>query len=220
MLRFLFAVLLIAAVPMSGWAAEERTDIHASAEQVQPLLAGMMAPAFSLQTASGERFDFDPEALQKPVVATFFRGGWCPYCNLHLAEMRGAEAQLRELGFEVWFISLDKPELLIDSLDDPDIGYTLYSDAEAEASRALGIAFRVDDDTVERYKGFGIDLEQASGRDHHVLPVPATFIIGSDGMINFTYANPRYNVRLHPDVLLAAANAYLEDADQRLKPNR
>jgi peroxiredoxin len=150
-------------------------------------------------------------------VLTFFRGGWCPYCNLHLAEMRHAEVQLKEMGFAVWFMSIDKPGVLVESLDEPDIGYTLYSDAQISATRAFGLAFRVDDETVERYKGLAIDLEEASGEEHHVLPVPATFIIGENGMINFAYANPSYNVRLHPNVLLAAAKAYREDADKRLK---
>lgn len=217
MFKMMLASALLALTAGTAFAAEQRSDVHASAELVQPLLPGMQAPGFTLQTAGGEPFVFTPTALNGPVVMTFFRGGWCPYCNLHLAEMRGTEARLRDMGFEVWFISLDKPELLVDSLDDPDSGYTLYSDAKAEASRAFGIAFRVDDKTLERYKGFGIDLEQTSGEMHHVLPVPATFIIGRDGMINFTYANPSYNVRLHPDVLLAAANAYQQDADQRLK---
>lgn len=217
MFKFLMASLVLASSSTLSLAGESRTDIHASAEQAQPLMAGMMAPSFTLQTATGSDYNFDPSDIERPVVLTFFRGGWCPYCNLHLAEMRGTEEKLKEMGFDVWFISLDKPELLVDSLDDPDIGYTLYSDAKIEASREFGIAFRVEDKTVERYKGFGIDLEQTSGENHHVLPVPATFIVGTDGVINFTYANPRYDVRLHPDVLLAAAGAYSQDADKRLK---
>lgn len=210
------ALCLLIALPATALAGE-RTDIHESAEVAQPLMPGMQAPAFAVRAADGAPFDFDPSAMERPVVLTFFRGGWCPYCNLHLAEMRHAEAELRELGFDVWFLSMDRPEVLVDSLDEPDIGYTLYSDSALEATRGFGIAFKVDDSTVERYQGFGIDLEDVSGEDHHVLPVPATFLIGTDGVINFAYANPSYNVRLHPDVLLAAAKAYLADADQRLK---
>jgi len=73
---------------------------------------------------------------------------------------------------------------------------------------------------VEKYLTFGIDLEKASGQDHHVLPVPSTFLIGADGVIRFQYTNPDYKVRLHPDVLLAAARAYLDDADTRLERQR
>jgi peroxiredoxin len=135
---------------------------------------------------------------------------------MHLSEMRLAEQQLRQMGFNIWFISIDKPELLLESLDDPDIGYTIYSDSALEATRAFGLAFHVDDEMNTLLLSYDIDLEKASGESHHVLPAPATYIIGTDGIINFAYINPNYKVRLHPDVLLAAAKAYNEKADKRL----
>jgi len=201
-------------------AAENREDIHASADQVQPLLIGMKAPDFTVRDVEGQTFSFEPGAQAKPIVLTFFRGGWCPYCNLHLSELRLAEEQLEEMGFNIWFISIDKPELLLASLDDPDIGYTIYSDSSLSATRAFGLAFRVDDKLNTRYLSYDIDLERASGEEHHVLPAPATYIIGTDGIINFAYINPDYKVRLHPDVLLAAARAYNDDADKRLESRR
>ena len=81
----------------------------------------------------------------------------------------------------------------------------------------FSLAFRVNDEMVERYKTYDIDLEAASGESHHVLPVPSTFIIASDGMIRFQYTNPDYAVRLHPDVLLAAACAYDDEVNDRLR---
>ena len=216
MKKALIAILLLAVSIHTAVASGGRESIHDSAEQAQPLMAGMMAPSFEVRTAADEPFAFDPLAMEKPVVLTFFRGGWCPYCNLHLSELRKAEASLKKMGFDVWFISIDKPGVLQESLDTPDIGYTLFSDSKLEATRAFGLAFRVDDATNERYLGFGIDLEAASGENHHVLPVPATFIIGTDGVISFAYANPKYVTRLHPDVLLAAAGALQQEADARL----
>lgn len=201
-------------------AADQREDIHASAAEVQPLLVGMKAPDFTVRGVDGQPFQFKSGEQAKPIVLTFFRGGWCPYCNLHLSELRLAEKQLKELGFDIWFISIDKPELLLESLDEPDIGYTIYSDSALSATRAFGLAFRVDDELNERYLSYDIDLEKASGETHHVLPAPATYIINTDGVINFAYINPDYKIRLHPDVLLAAANAYAEDADKRLESRR
>jgi len=208
--------VIIMVFSMTAMATSAREDIHASADQVQPLLAGMKAPEFNVRDVRNQPFQFKPGEQNKPVVLTFFRGGWCPYCNLHLSEMRLAEEQLKAMGFEIWFISIDKPELLYESLDEPDVAYTIYSDSSLDATRSFGLAFRVTDELNEKYLGFGIDLERASGEDHHVLPAPATYIIGVDGIINFAYINPDYKVRLHPDVLLAAAKAYNEDADKRL----
>jgi peroxiredoxin len=212
----LIAVLLLAfAGPVLG--ESTRSEIHAAAIDVQPLLPGMQAPSFNVMNAKGETVHYAPAAMQKPLVVTFFRGGWCPYCNLHLAEMRKAESELEELGFDIWFISIDRPEMLYKSLEQPDITYTILSDSKLEATRAFGVAFRVDDETIERYQQWEIDLEAASGESHHVLPAPSTFLIGADGVIRFQYTNPEYAVRLHPDVLLAAARAYKGDEDSRLR---
>jgi peroxiredoxin len=217
----IFAVALaMTMLSLAASADEGREAIHASAKAVQPLMPGMQAPAFTVRTVHDEAFSFDPETMSAPVVLSFYRGGWCPYCNLHLSEMRTAEAELREAGFKVWFISIDQPSVLAESLDQPDIGYTLFSDSGLEATRAFGLAFRLDDETIERYLKYGHDLEGAAGESHHVLPVPSTFIIGQDGVIRFAYSNPDYAVRLHPDVLLAAARAHMDEADKRLRQRR
>lgn len=215
-----FLILCLAALPGSLWAESNRADIHADANLAQPLLPGMRAPSFEVRDARGETVRFDPENMAKPLVLTFFRGGWCPYCNLHLAELRKAEAELEQMGFDIWFISIDRPQQLYESLNQPDIGYKVLSDAKLEATRSFGLAFRVPDTLVARYLQHGIDLEAASGEGHHVLPVPSTFIIGTEGLIRFQYSNVDYTVRLHPDVLLAAARSYLEDQDARLRRQR
>lgn len=199
--------------------AHERDDIHQQAEQVQPLLPGMQAPAFERRSADGTAVRFVPGEHARPVVLTFYRGGWCPFCNLHLSELRHAEAELEQLGFDNWFVSMDRQEVLKPSLDE-DLGYTLLSDADGSLTRAFGIAFRLDDETHDRYLGYGLNVEEVSGHDHHILPAPSTFIIGTDGLIHFQYTNPDYRVRLDPDVLLAAARAYLDGSDGRLRQAR
>ena len=78
-------------------------------------------------------------------------------------------------------------------------------------AKLFGVAFKVDNDTVKRYTGAGIELTYDSKNTCHILPVPAVFIIGKDGIIKFQYANPNYRVRLNSDVLLAAAKAYVKE---------
>ena len=209
-------VMAVLVTPAPVVAESDRTQIHAQADQVQPLLPGMKAPAFSVRDLSNNPVAFKPDDMEKPLIITFFRGGWCPYCNLHLAELRHAEKALSDMGFAIWFISIDRPELLYASLENPEIGYTVYSDSSLEATRAFGIAFKMNDETVSKYQGYGIDLEAVSGESHHVLPAPSTFLIGTDGVVRFQYTNPDYAVRLSPNVLLAAAKAYTDDEDQRL----
>lgn len=222
MIRKMVICALLALPPSEAvFADNARQAIHTSAQDAQPLMPGMMAPEFEVMDLRGEAFSFDPASMQKPLVLSFYRGGWCPFCNLHLSEMRHAEKDLLEMGFNVWFISIDRPELLAGSLTIGEVSYTLLSDSKLHATRAFGIAFRITDELHERYlTRNNIDVEAASGETHHVLPVPSTFIIGEDGKIVFGYSNPDYAVRLHPDVLLAAARAYTEDADERLRSRR
>ena len=173
--------------------------------QVTPLTVGTTVPTVTVRSPDGTDRSLGPRSLTKPTILIFYRGGWCPYCNAHLGELRKAEPALIDLGYDLLFLSADRPQLLYSSLKDPDLKYTILSDARMTAARAYGVAFRVDDATVARYKEFGIDLEAASGETHHELPVPAVFIVDRNGVIRFVHANADYKVRLAPDVLLAEA---------------
>ena len=210
------SILLAACLMLPALSVAEIFD---APEQVRPVLPGMQAPEFRALDVNGEAVEVNPAALEKPLILTFYRGGWCPYCNMHLAELRTTEAELTEMGFDVWFISPDKPELLAQG-DDSEFGYRLLSDPGMNAAQAFGIAFRLDDETFERYAGFGNNLNERSGDDHQALPAPATFIIGTDGKVQFGYVNPDYSVRLAPEVLLAAARAYTDGAHRRMQRNR
>lgn len=179
-------------------------------EEVSPLMIGQSAPAFDLPRADRNRYRFVPDALDAPVIIVFYRGGWCPYCAAHFMELRKAEDKVREMGYELVFISPDRPEKLAESLTELDADYTLLSDSDMEAAKAFGVAFKVDDATIARYREIGIDLVDASGRDHGLLPVPALFIIGTDGIVRFQYVNPNYKIRISETLFVAAASAALE----------
>jgi peroxiredoxin len=115
------------------------------------------------------------------------------------------EDELAALGFPVIAISPDRPAKLRQSLEAEGLGYRLYSDSALVAARAFGIVFQLDEEEVARYRGFGIDLEDASGRRHHQLPVPSVFLVDADGIIRWVYSNPDYKVRPDPAALLEAA---------------
>ena len=182
-----------------------RAEVANDPFAVQPLLPGQSAPGFTMTDAHGEAFEFVPTGLERPALIIFYRGGWCPYCNLHLAELRKIEDQLTA-HVDLMFLSADQPAVLAEAVADGEVlDYALLSDADSEIAQAFGIAFRVDDATVEKYEEYGIDLEAASGHDHHVLPVPAVFLVGTDGVIRFQYVNPDYRIRLSPEVLVAVA---------------
>lgn len=176
-----------------------------SAEAARPMKEGARVPEVTLRTVEGEPFALSAAFADGPAVLMFYRGGWCPYCNRHLAALEGIGGELRALGVGLYGISPDRPEKLAESVEKHSLSYTLLSDSPMDASKAFGLAFRVDDATVEKYRGWGIDLEGDSGRTHHLLPVPAVYVVGADGIVGFSYADPNYKERLAPERVLAAA---------------
>ena len=173
--------------------------------------AGDMAPYFTVETLDNRPFAFDPRNLDRPVVLITFRGGWCPFCNMHLSELRHVLPAIDAMGVDVLFLSGDRPELLYKSLsgetqdDIAGLDYTILSDADAQAAIALGIAFRASDRTIQRRLDKGQDIDRSSMQRHGVLPVPAVFAISREGKITFAFANADYKIRLPDDELLAAA---------------
>ena len=191
----------------------ETTDtpglVAVSAEQAQPLSIGAKVPSVLLKTVDGQTADVVDLVKEKPTVLVFYRGGWCPYCNTQLGGLKEIEQQILDAGWQIIAISPDLPQKLSESVTKHQMKYSLFSDSKMEASKGFGIAFKVDDATIEKYKGYGIDLDDASGESHHLLPIPAVFLVGTDGVIKFTYTNPDYKVRLDPQVLLSTVKAEL-----------
>ncbi len=212
-LYVLFAALLLVSIvsSMAGRAGHADVPIAETADQIEPLAVGESAPRFTVETVDGQPYDFDPRKLERPVILLTFRGGWCPYCNMYLSEMRNVIPTIRELGVDVLFLSGDRSELLFASLreetqeDIDGLDYTILSDADVQAATALGIAFRASEQTINRRHEKGEDIEGSSMQKHRVLPVPAVFAIDRHGVIQFVFTNADYKIRLPADQLLATA---------------
>ncbi|MEM6574158.1 MAG: peroxiredoxin-like family protein [Pseudomonadota bacterium] len=182
---------------------------------IRPLLPGSPAPEFKVSGMSGSRLSFSPKHLERPVVVTFFRGGWCPYCVTQFSGLRNIEAELVELGYDIWFISPDRPELLSFGDPGPDAPYKLYSDSDLSAARAFGIAYQLSQTTLERYFEGGRLLASYSGLETGALPVPSSFIISKNGEVVFQYSSPDHTRRIQPELLLTAARLNVENMASR-----
>jgi peroxiredoxin len=202
-----------AEAPDARDASAARETTPESADRIRPLLVGTATPSVSVRGIGGAVLNLAEATFGTPTILIFYRGGWCPYCSRHLGRIQQIEPELAAMGYQILAVSPDRPELLSAAAKRDTLTYTLLSDSEMDAARAFGIAFRVDDTTVRTYSGYGIDLEGASGRPHHLLPVPSVFVIGTDGAIRFQYVNPNYRFRLDPSVLLAAARSALRVND-------
>jgi peroxiredoxin len=124
-----------------------------------------------------------------------------------LQALAGIEKDLQAAGAQLLAISPDQPSKLKETTDREKLGYRLLSDSDAVAAQAFGLAFKVDDATVEKYKTYKIDLDAASGKSHHLLPHPAVFVAGTNGVIRFAHVNPDYKVRLEPAAILKAVQS-------------
>lgn len=114
---------------------------------------------------------------------------------------------MAENGFQILAITPDKPEKLAEGRSQNEWRFKLLADSKMQAARAFGIAFKLDEATKKTYRGYGIDLAERTGDAAWELPVPAVFIVGTDGVIDFQYVNPDYKERLSAEVVLAAAKA-------------
>ena len=192
--------------PAGGNEGALETDrIPQSADAVTPLGERDMAPVVPIYTPGGKKVGLDEIYNRAPTVLIFYRGGWCPYCSKHLADLRTVEEALEKEGFQIIAISPDRPELLQSATEQHDYGYRLMSDYKADAALAFGLGFRVPEKTLERYRGHGLDLSARSGRPHKILPVPAAYVIDKQGTIRFAHWNPDYKKRIDARKLLQAA---------------
>ena len=185
--------------------------IASSAEETCPLKIGMKIPEADLKTIDGSTVKITEFLSQKPTLLIFYRGSWCPFCNMHLAKLQEYESQIIDLGIQILAISPDLAENLQKSVDKNQLTYTLLSDSKLELTQKMGLAYRVSGRIVTRYKERGIvDLAEASGEDHLGLPVPAAYLVDQEGLVQYSYVNPNYKVRIDPEVLMVVAKSMIK----------
>lgn len=181
-----------------------------SAAEAVPLAAGARVPAVTVQTVEGTALDLAAAVAQKPTLLIFYRGSWCPYCIRHLAALAEIEPELLRLGYQILAVSPDETPGLRAAAEKNHLNYRLLSDRAMHAAAAFGLAFRVDAATAEKYRGHKIDLAPVPGEPAaRWLPVPAVYVIGRDGVVQFVHTDPDYKARLAPEEVLAAARAAL-----------
>lgn len=186
-------------------------NVALDANSISPILPGQTLPAFSAKNALGKTVTFKQGELDKPSIFIFYRGGWCPFCNMYWDQLVKYEKQLKALNMDIYFVSSDSVASIAESLDEGKKHYELLSDGDGKVAQAFGVAFKVDDATVKRYLEWNIDLEKTSGSESHILPAPAAFIVDSTGKVKFSFVNPDYQVRLHPEVLISAAKHQMDN---------
>jgi peroxiredoxin len=187
--------------------------LTASSLAAKALNCGASLPDFELENQYRVLMSRD-ELLRKPLIISFYRGAWCPYCNLELAEQQQRIDEIRQLGAEFIAISPEQPDYAMALREKHQLNFNILYDRNNQLARQLGLVFTLPEPLRKVYQTFGIDICAHNGNDHFELPVPATYIVGKDGIIRFAFINEDYRVRLEPETLIKKLIQFKNEACQ------
>ncbi|MFM0289581.1 peroxiredoxin-like family protein [Paraburkholderia megapolitana] len=177
-------------------------ELIATGQASRAVKAGDRAPDFSLKDQEDNEVSLAGLLKKGPLVVTFYRGVWCPYCNLELKALNEALPELQRYGANVVAIS---PQLQVNSrkaVRVNELGFPVLSDTHNETANAFGLRFAMPDYLVELYKKLKNDLPAINGDPGWTLPMPARYVIGTDGIVAYSEVNPDYTRRPDPSEML------------------
>ncbi|WP_233553507.1 peroxiredoxin-like family protein [Teichococcus wenyumeiae] len=164
--------------------------------------AGATAPECTLQDADDNNVSSRALLTRGPLVVTFYRGVWCPYCNFDLQALEEVRSEIKARGASLVAISPQTPANSRKSQRENKLGFPILSDAGAAVAAAFGLGFSLPEDLIDVYKQFGNDLAKINDDPSWVLPMPARYVIGTDGVIAYAEVNLDYAWRPDPTELL------------------
>jgi peroxiredoxin len=185
-----------AAELFEGQIGEARDVLNAA------LRTGQRAPHFELPDSNGHKVALRNLLEKGPVIVTFYRGGWCPYCNIALRAIQSQLAQIKALGAELVAISPELPNQSLTTQEKLDLGFTVLSDQENVVARSFGLVYRVSEAGRVRLLALGRDLVAHNGTQSWELPITATYIIDPRSIVIFDHVDADYRERLDPAILL------------------
>jgi peroxiredoxin len=182
-------------------------ELVAAGLAAQAVARGDAAPDVTLPNARGEPVTLSKLLAKGPVVLTFYRGGWCPYCNMQLRAYQRALPELRALGASLVAVSPEAPDKSLSTAEKNALEFEVLSDVKGEAGRAYRLFFELSDELKALYAAGGNDLAKVNADGEWHLPMPATYVIGTDGRVALANVDPEYRNRLEPAEIVDALRA-------------
>ncbi|MGL5617208.1 MAG: peroxiredoxin-like family protein [Sarcina sp.] len=137
-----------------------------------------------------------------PLVINFYRGGWCPYCNLELRAYMEVLDEIKKLGANLIAISPEIPDQSLNTIEKNQLEFLVLSDIDNKVAKEFGLVFKISNELNELYKSFGINLEESQGKKSLELPMAATYVVSREGKIVKAFVKEDYKERLDPKVAL------------------
>ena len=171
------------------------------------LSVGASAPNFSLPDATGATVELNRLMANGPVVLTFYRGGWCPYCNIQLRAYQGILNELKKLGASLVAVSPETPDNSLDTRQREELEFHVLSDNGNLVAKQFGLVFPVSTEVRLLFEGWDINLENHNGIEGGEIPVPATYIIDEAATIIFGKPDVDYRNRVEPKEILRSLSS-------------
>jgi peroxiredoxin len=188
MKKISFLIILVGIIAGSS-IAQMQTDYPGG------LKIGDTAPLFKTRKNDGGLFNLKAELKKGEVVVIFYRGYWCPYCNKQLSKLNDSLQMITEKGATVIAITPETAENINKTVEKTKAAFAFIEDKGMAIMKSYKVNFAVDENTIARYKNFGIDFDKSNGANGANLPVPATYIIGKDRKIKYVFFNTDYRLR-------------------------
>ncbi len=168
------------------------------------LNAGARGPDFTLPDARGGTVSLSSLLEKGPAVVTFYRGGWCPFCDLQLRAYQRVLGEIHRLGAELVAISPQTADYALTDVERKKLTFPVLTDAHNDVARQYGLVFVLSDVLKGLQKAFGNPIPKFNGDDSWELPMPGTFVLDRRGVVRLAHADPNYMKRLEPSAILDA----------------
>ena len=182
--------------------AEATNDLISSGIAEKGINVGDLMPNFRLPNALGNTIELQNLLKQGSVIISFYRGGWCPYCNLELRRLQQYLPQFQALGATLIAISPETPDNSLSTQEKNELTFEVLSDVGNQFAKVLGLVFTLPETLRPIYQNFGIDIPSYNGDDSFELPIPATYVVTQKGKVVQASINPDYTKRLDPESIL------------------
>lgn len=207
---------ILAYAPLTSAAPEDTKSMTEQPKVIkldQPLQLGDIMPNFVIDNAAGGTLELETLLEDGPVLLTFYRGSWCPYCISELSSVQKRLGKITDTGAKVLAISPETPSNTAEIVEQKDFGFLFGTDHDNQLAKQLALSFKLDPKTIKKYREYGIDLPESNDSKKWELPIPATYVIDTNGTITYAFVEEDYKKRADYDKVIETLREMAEAED-------
>lgn len=198
----------IPTVPESTMATvmAEQQKLMQSGIAEKAISEGRRFPSFTLSNANGELRSLEDFLTDGPLVISFYRGAWCPYCNLEINALKNALPEISAAGAQLVTITPQTPDKSLEQISKSNLTFEVLSDIENKLAKECGLVFTLAAELRPIYEAWQLDIPGHNGDETFELPIPATYIVDKAGVIRYSFIDMDYTSRAEPNIIIEQLN--------------